>query len=50
MDNYEKMYYLLFNRITDIIEQLKSIQQISEEMFITYTENEQSSEQHTIKT
>lgn len=35
MDNYENLYYLLFNRITDIIEELKSIQQLSEEMFIT---------------
>ncbi len=39
MDNYENLYYLLFNRITDIIEELKTIQQLSEEMFITSQEN-----------
>lgn len=40
MDNYENLYYLLFNRITDIIEELKSIQQLSEEMFITIPEKQ----------
>ena len=40
MDNYENLYYLLFNRITDIIEELKSIQQLSEEMFITVPEKQ----------
>lgn len=39
MDNYKDLYYLLFNRITDIIEEMKSIQQLSEEMFITLQEN-----------
>lgn len=39
MENYENLYYLLFNRITDIIEEMKSIQQLSEEMFITSQEN-----------
>lgn len=36
MDNYENLYYLLFNRISDIIEELKSIQQLSEDLFITF--------------
>ncbi|MBQ5326648.1 MAG: hypothetical protein J6K80_05545 [Oscillospiraceae bacterium] len=47
MDNYENLYYLLFNRITDIIEELKSIQQLSEEMFITSDRTQQN---HTEKT
>ena len=40
MDNYKDLYYLLFNRVSDIIEQLKNIQQISEEMFITFPEKQ----------
>ena len=48
MDNYENLYYLLFNRITDIIEELKSIQQLSEEMFITVPEK-QSEPDNTIQ-
>ncbi|MBR6609336.1 MAG: hypothetical protein IKK99_03865 [Oscillospiraceae bacterium] len=43
MENYKDLYYLLFNRVTDIIRQLKSIQQVSEEMFITFTESEAKS-------
>ena len=35
METYKELYYFLFNQITDIIERLKSIQQQSEEMFIT---------------
>ena len=35
MEDYKKMYYELFNKITDIIENLKKIQQESEETFIT---------------
>ncbi|MBQ6849812.1 MAG: hypothetical protein IJN77_02100 [Oscillospiraceae bacterium] len=43
MENYKDLYYLLFNRVTDIIRQLKSIQQVSEEMFITFTESDTES-------
>ena len=39
MDNYNQTYYYLFNRISDLIEELKSIQQTAEEMFITFAEN-----------
>ena len=39
METYKELYYFLFNQITDIIEQLKSIQQQSEEMFITFEGN-----------
>ena len=42
MDNYKDLYYLLFNRVSDIIEQLKNIQQISEEMFITFPETQKN--------
>ena len=38
MDNYNEIYYYLFNRITDLIEEMKSIQQIAEEMFRTYAD------------
>lgn len=35
MENYSKMYYYLFNRITDLIEQMKVIQQEAEEMYLS---------------
>ena len=35
MEDYKKMYYELFNKITDIIENLKKIQREAEETFIT---------------
>lgn len=38
MDNYNQTYYYLFNRITDLIEEMKSIQQAAEELFITFSE------------
>ena len=34
MPDYEKMYYELFNGITDIIEDLKKLQQKAEESYI----------------
>lgn len=34
MADYKKMYFALFNKITDIIEDLQEIQQQTEEMFI----------------
>lgn len=48
MDNYEKLYYMLFNRITDIIEELKTIQQISEEMFITSPKAQKNNTETTV--
>ena len=39
MEDYKKMYYELFNKITDIIENLKQIQSEAEETFITSTED-----------
>ena len=41
MNDYKEMYFELFNKITDIIESLKTIQQEMEEMYI---ENEKVSE------
>ena len=35
MIDYQKMYYELFNEITDIIEKLKQIQIIAEEKYIS---------------
>ena len=35
MADYQKIYYELFNKVTDIIENLKKIQQEAEETFIT---------------
>ena len=39
MYDYEKMYYMLFNKITDIIEELKTVQIQTEELFIN-TDNQ----------
>lgn len=38
MENYKDMYYQLFNKITDIIEELKEIQISTEKMYVE-TEN-----------
>ena len=35
MEDYKKLYYELFNKITDIIEELKKIQQDTEERYIS---------------
>ena len=35
MENYKKLYYELFNKITDIIEELKQIQLDAEEKFVS---------------
>ncbi len=34
MTDYKKLYYQLFNRVTEIIEQLKEVQIEMEEMYI----------------
>ncbi len=38
--DYEKMYYMLFNDITDVIEALIKVQQKAEEMYILSTDEE----------
>ena len=40
MEDYKKMYYELFNEITDVIEKLKEIQINAEERYIFATEGE----------
>ena len=37
MEDYKKMYYELFNKITDVIENLKKIQQEAEEIYLSAT-------------
>ncbi len=39
MEDYKKMYYELFNKLTDIIENLKTIQLEAEERFISADED-----------
>ena len=39
MEDYKKMYYELFNKITDVIENLKQIPVEAEETFIASNEN-----------
>ncbi|AGA68297.1 hypothetical protein Desdi_0772 [Desulfitobacterium dichloroeliminans LMG P-21439] len=34
MTNYSEMYLILFNKITDIIEELQNVQRQTEEMYI----------------
>ena len=34
MADYKELYYLLFNKITDIVEDLQQIQRIAEEKYI----------------
>lgn len=43
MPDYKKLYYELFNKVTDVIEELKQIQCKMEEMYVTdVTENDES--------
>lgn len=35
MRDYKEMYYALFNKITDVIEDLQKIQQLTEEMYLS---------------
>ena len=40
MSEYKDLYYKLFNRITDIIEELKELQVQAEEMYINSEQDE----------
>ncbi len=44
MADYKKMYFRLFNKITDIIEELQTIQQETEEIYIETAEDEDADE------
>lgn len=45
MSDYKDLYYKLFNRITDIIEELKELQVQAEEMYIN-SEQDEKTEKH----
>ncbi len=34
MPNYEKMYFVLFRKVSEVIEQLQLVQQVTEEIYI----------------
>ena len=38
--NYEKMYFYLFNKITDIENRLREMQSVCEEMYVNIGESE----------
>ena len=38
MPNYKEMYFELFNKLTDVIEELKEIQKETEEKYINDSE------------
>lgn len=40
MDYSKEMYYILFNKISDIINELQTLQSETEELFILQQENE----------
>lgn len=40
MADYKKMYYTLFNAVTDAVENLQQAQRQAEEMFVSDTENQ----------
>ena len=40
MANYSEMYHILFNKITDIIEELQDIQRQTEEMYLQCQKHE----------
>lgn len=40
MNHYQKLYHYIFNRCTDVIEEMKSIQQEVEEMCLQSSEME----------
>ncbi len=41
MADYKKLYYQLFNRITDLIEELKKFQIDAEEQFMSEEDDEE---------
>ncbi len=44
MNDYEEMYKALFNKITDVIEELKEVQKQTEEMYIKADDKEDAPE------
>ena len=41
MNEYKSMYFTMFNKITDIIEELKKLQQDMEEKYISMPESQE---------
>lgn len=41
MPDYKKLYFELFNKVSDIIEELKEVQIKAEEMFLEEDDDEQ---------
>ncbi len=46
MPDYQKLYYLMFNKVTDIIEELKKLQQDAEEIYIDTCDDEPEFEEN----
>ncbi|MBQ9970243.1 MAG: hypothetical protein IJP15_07085 [Oscillospiraceae bacterium] len=42
MPDYQKLYTTLFNKITDIIEELQEVQRLTEELYLQSEEDEES--------
>ncbi|WP_312641431.1 hypothetical protein [Hydrogenoanaerobacterium sp.] len=43
MPDYEKMYHVLFNKVSHVIEELRSVQRVTEEVYIgTDTQTEEN--------
>ena len=42
MPDYQKLYTTLFNKNTDIIEELQEVQRLTEELYLQSEENEES--------
>ena len=41
MVDYEKLYHEMFNKVTDVIEELKELQKKMEEEYLKQTDNEE---------
>lgn len=44
MIDYQKLYHILFNGITDTIEQLQQLQQQAEELYLSFEDSDESDE------
>ncbi len=40
MENYKEMYYTLFSKVSDVIDELKEVQVKTEEMYILQQEKD----------
>lgn len=41
MPDYKKMYFMLFNKMSDLIDELQKIQQLCEEMYMNDKEEDE---------